>query len=513
MEIPSAKSVLGDFDNTEFRYFGRTTRFFKDGDSFRIITENQQGQPESFKIAYTLGYKPLQQYLVDVGGGRIQVLPFAWDTRERKDGGQRWFSLYPKEDVTPANPLFWTRPMQNWNHMCGDCHTTGFSKNYSDSSNTFTSRWSETANGCESCHGAGSAHVEERNTSKAKVVDNSLISVLKTQTAQIDQCGACHARRVRLRETSMRERMLETMLETWRPQLPQDGLYFVDGQIREEVFEIGSFLQSKMAAKGVRCTDCHDPHTARLKAEGNALCTQCHEVEKFDTADHHFHKPGTAGAQCVGCHMPARTYMIVDPRRDHRLAIPRPDLSDSLATPNPCTGCHTDRTNSWAAEAVRKHKGSGNTPMETWGVAAWEAVQERRSASEILSSLPGFGKSDLRRGYTCVAENVDAGINGDARIAGECEGTSCPAWCGGSRRQDSISATSASPGRSATRFFACDSIGGGEPSCRDGSNDFVYGTTRESGRSGRRIPKVAGAGCRPGGDAGCARRAAERRRR
>jgi predicted CXXCH cytochrome family protein len=388
MDVPSAETVLGDFNNSEFRYFGRTTRFYKDGDSFRIITDNPQGQPETFRIAYTLGYKPLQQYLVDVGGGRIQVLPFAWDTRDRKDGGQRWFSLYPKDNVAPANPLFWTRPMQNWNHMCGDCHTTGFSKNFSDGSNTFSSRWSETANGCESCHGAGSAHVEARKIDKNKTADDSLIASLRTPKAQIDQCGACHARRIRLRERSSRERMLETMLDTWRPQLPQDGLYFVDGQIREEAFEIGSFLQSRMAAKGVRCTDCHDPHTARLKAEGNALCTQCHVVEKFDREEHYFHKPGTSGAQCVNCHMPARTYMIVDSRRDHRLAIPRPDLSDSLATPNPCTGCHTDRTNSWAAEAIRKQKGSANSRMETWGVAAWEAVQERRSATEILAGLP-----------------------------------------------------------------------------------------------------------------------------
>ena len=391
MEIPSTATVLGDFNNTEFRYFGRTTRFFKDGNSFRITTDNQQGQPESFTIAYTLGYKPLQQYLVDIGGGRIQVLPFAWDTRGRKDGGQVWFSLYPKENVTPDNPLFWTRPMQNWNHMCGDCHTTGFSKNFSDRSNTFASRWNETANGCESCHGAGSTHVEARKISKTKTADDSSVSVLKTQKAQIDQCGACHARRVRLRETSSRERMLETMLETWRPQLPQDGLYFVDGQIREEVFEIGSFLQSKMAAKSVRCTDCHDPHTARLKAEGNALCTQCHAIENFDSEEHYFHKPGTTGAQCVSCHMPARTYMIVDPRRDHRLAVPRPDLSDSLATPNACTGCHTDRSNSWAAESIRKQvsksRGVDYVPGKTWGMAAHDAIQQRRPAVEVLNEM------------------------------------------------------------------------------------------------------------------------------
>jgi hypothetical protein len=278
MEVPVAKSMLGNFNNTEFRYFGRTTRFFKDGDSFRVTTENQQGQPESFTIAYTLGYKPLQQYLVDVGGGRIQVLPFAWDTRERKDGGQRWFSLYPKENITPSNPLFWTRPMQNWNHMCGDCHTTGFSKNYSDTSNTFASRWSETANGCESCHGAGSAHVEASRVAKNKTEGDSLISILKTQKAQIDQCGACHARRARLRETSARERMLETMLETWRPQLRRMAC-------------ISRWTDSRKSSKSDRFCKAGwlrkasvvplPIHTARLKAEGNALCAHCHEVEKL----------------------------------------------------------------------------------------------------------------------------------------------------------------------------------------------------------------------------------------
>jgi predicted CXXCH cytochrome family protein len=387
MEPPSAEAVLGDFNDAEFRYFGRTTRFLKEGETLRVITENQQGQAQTFSVAYTLGYKPLQQYVVDLGDGRLQALPFAWDTRDRKDGGQRWFHLYPKEDVTPANPLFWTRSLQNWNHMCGDCHTTGFTKNFSDGK--FESRWSETGNGCESCHGAGSAHIEARQSSRKDNAMETAISALRKQRGQIDQCGACHARRVRLRDASSHEGF-EEMLETWRPQLPQDGLYFVDGQIRDEVFEIGSFLQSRMAAEGVLCTDCHDPHTARLKAEGNALCTQCHAAETFDSTRHHFHMPGTPGAQCIQCHMPARTYMVVDPRRDHRFAIPRPDLSDSLGTPNPCLNCHTGRSNSWAAEAVLKQvnaqQGSQNLP-ETWGTTAWQLTHEQTAATESLRRL------------------------------------------------------------------------------------------------------------------------------
>ena len=392
MEIPTAKSVLGDFNDAEFRYFDQKARFFKKGESFHVTTQNQQGKDETFTVAYTLGYRPLQQYLVDLGGGRIQALPFAWDNRDRKDGGQRWFHLYPGENVTPGNPLFWTRPLQNWNHMCGDCHTTGFTKNFSEGSGGFDSRWSEIGNGCESCHGAGSEHIEARQAAQVRPEADASIAVLRTPQSQIDQCGACHARRIRLHETRSSERMLETMLQTWRPQLPQDGLYFVDGQIREEVFEIGSFLQSKMAGKGVLCTDCHDPHTAHLKAEGNALCTQCHAVEKFDSTEHHAHPAGTPGAQCVQCHMPERIYMIVDSRRDHRFAIPRPDLSDTLGTPNPCVNCHRNRTNSWAAEAVRKwvmarNGGATYSPPPTLGTTAWQAIHEQTSAAETLRNF------------------------------------------------------------------------------------------------------------------------------
>ena len=353
MEKPTPDTVLGDFKDSRFQYFGRETRFSRKGDSFLITTEDREGKEETFTVAYTLGYKPLQQYLVDVGGGRLQALPFAWDTREKKEGGQRWFHLYPDENVTPGNPLFWTRPLQNWNHMCGDCHTTGFSKNFSESTERFDSRWSEIGNGCESCHGPGSAHVEARQSSKEEAAAGAPVA-LRDPGPQIDQCGACHSRRVRLREVPSQGRVVEAMLQTWRPQLPQAPLYFADGQIHDEVFEVGSFLQSRMAAKGIRCTDCHDPHTARLKAEGNSLCTQCHEVATFDTTEHHFHKPGSSGAQCVECHMPSRTYMVVDPRRDHRFGIPRPDLSETLATPNPCVDCHRGKTNSWAAEAIRQ---------------------------------------------------------------------------------------------------------------------------------------------------------------
>lgn len=388
MEPATAESVLGDFDGASFVYYGRTTRFEKKDGRFLVTTENQQGKLETFTVSYILGRDPLQQYLVAFDDGRIQALPFAWDTRPRERGGQRWFHLSPDRDVTPSDPLFWTRAQQNWNHMCGECHTTNYAKGFSDEEDRFHTTWSELGNGCESCHGAGSAHVQAMGarTPNSAPPGGQLLIDVRSQKGQLEQCGVCHGRRVRLHEGAPRE----ALHDTFAPELLQEGLYFVDGQIQDEVFELGSFLQSKMAAHGVTCTNCHDPHSARLKAEGNALCAQCHEPTRFDRVEHHFHPVGSAGAQCTSCHMPARTYMVVDPRRDHRFFVPRPDLSESLSTPNACTGCHENRDDAWAAQVIRQRatsSGKPPAPAETLGTVLAHARGEQPGAADAVRRL------------------------------------------------------------------------------------------------------------------------------
>ena len=386
MEPATPSSVRGDFADATFRYFGRETRFSRRGSTFLVTTENQQGMMQTFQVAYTLGYAPLQQYLVAFDDGRLQALPFAWDTRPCAEGGQRWFHLYPQANVTPADPLFWTRPRQNWNHQCGDCHTTSFSKRFSDATGRFDSQWSEPGNGCESCHGAGSAHIEAVRRGAQGAGARRFVNGLHMQAEQLDQCGACHARRIRLREDPSHERMHET----WRPELLREGLYFDDGQIKDEVFEIGSFAQSKMAARGITCSHCHDPHSTKLRKEDNALCTQCHDRQTFDGAQHHFHAAGSPGARCVSCHMPQRTYMVVHQRRDHRIAVPRPDLSDPLGTPNACAACHRDRGNAWAAAAIASHRSGrrqGPSGAELLGPALWRVRHEQRDSGASVRAL------------------------------------------------------------------------------------------------------------------------------
>jgi predicted CXXCH cytochrome family protein len=165
------------------------------------------------------------------------------------------------------------------------------------------------------------------------------------------------------------------------------GLYHADGQIDGEVYEYGSFLQSRMHAAGVACSNCHDSHSAKLRAEGNALCAQCHLPEKFDVTAHHHHQPGGAGAQCVDCHMPTKSYMVVDARRDHSIRVPRPDLTVSLNTPNACTQCHADRPAQWAAEVVAGWYPGGRQTTPHYGTALHAGRVGAADAEQQLDRL------------------------------------------------------------------------------------------------------------------------------
>jgi predicted CXXCH cytochrome family protein len=163
--------------------------------------------------------------------------------------------------------------------------------------------------------------------------------------------------------------------------LLNEGSYYADGQIREEVYVLGSFMQSKMYEEGVTCTNCHNPHSGNLVAEGNGLCTQCHKAEVYDAIDHHHHQPVNEGALCVSCHMPERTYMQVDERRDHSFTIPRPKISEETGVPNACTGCHLGRSDQWAQDALTE-----------WGIDQnadhWATLSQRAQDGDILTTRP-----------------------------------------------------------------------------------------------------------------------------
>ncbi len=361
MTSATEATVKGDFNDTTFTVHGITTRFYRDGEKFMVATEGPDGKSDRFEIAYTFGVEPLQQYLIAFPKGRLQTLSSAWNTEQ-----QRWFTLYPDEKIPSGDPLHWTGRYQAWNVMCAECHSTNLRNQYDLESDTFKTVWDEINVSCQACHGPGEKHVAWARTARPgkeyEPEDYQLaVNLKESPKALVEQCARCHSRR---HAVSAENDHGGSFLDHYVPETLRNGLYYADGQIREEVYVYGSFVQSKMYHAGVSCLDCHDPHTQKLRLEGNALCTSCHTLEpptdrfpilkpkEYDTPDHHHHEVATEAARCVNCHMPERTYMQVDARRDHSLRIPRPELTVDIGTPNACTTCHEDQTPDWALAAV-----------------------------------------------------------------------------------------------------------------------------------------------------------------
>lgn len=404
MQPADAATVLGDFDNARFDYAGITSSFNRRNDRYYVETDGQDGRLREFEIAYTFGADPLQQYLIEFADGRLQALSIAWDTRPVETGGQRWFHLYPDEQVDHADELHWTRLSQNWNYMCADCHSTGYRKNYDPKDNRYAASWTDIDVACEACHGPGSRHVGQAESGEFTDGSGLVVSYSKPgrrwvresgesnarlegqhgADIQVEACGRCHARRAPLRADYAHGAPLT---DSYVPARLGEPLYFPDGQIRDEVYVYGSFLQSKMYAAGVVCTDCHEPHSLTLRAEGDGLCAQCHAPEVYATADHHRHETNDAAPVCVDCHMPSRNYMVVDGRRDHSFRVPRPDLSEQLGVTDACDACHDDRPDGWSATAVHEWLGRDASGYQTFAATFRAAETGRADAADGLKSL------------------------------------------------------------------------------------------------------------------------------
>ena len=406
MDQATPQSVLGNFNDQTLTHHGITHRMFRRDDKYFIETEGPDGKLGQFEIKYVFGVTPLQQYMVEFDRladmpeseiARLQVLRVSWNTREKK-----WFHLDPpdvQEKLDPSDDLHWTGIAQRWNTMCADCHSTNLQKNFDEKSGTYHTTFSEIDVSCETCHGPGSLHV-----SLARQISpfwdrkkGYALPRLKgpTAAAEIESCAPCHSRRSTIHGGYAGGNRYHDFFAN---ETLSEATYHADGQILDEVYEYGSFTQSKMFHKDVRCSDCHDPHSLKLKHAGNQVCTSCHQhpPAKYDTPAHHNHRPGTAAAQCVACHMPATTYMDVDPRRDHSFRVPRPDLSVELGTPNACTGCHLRDTK--LPEEQRPTSPTANRPVE---YADW--LREARDGNEAvqaeLARLDAWSEEALQKWF------------------------------------------------------------------------------------------------------------------
>jgi predicted CXXCH cytochrome family protein len=410
------KSVLGDFSGATFDYFGVKSRFFRKDEKYLVETDGADGELAVFEIKYTFGVDPLQQYLVEFPDGRLQSLSIAWDSRPKAAGGQRWFHLYPKEEIRHDDILHWTKLNQNWNFMCSECHSTGVQKNYDAADDRFATTFAEISVGCEACHGQGSRHVgwavdksrwwpfgkiedptkglaerfsERRDATWIPNADTGNVkrsSPPRVLRAEVETCGLCHARRGEFSEAWAPGQWLS---DTHMVSPFGRGLYSADGQMLdiEEAYNYGAFKQSKMFATGVTCSDCHDPHSAKLRLSGDTTCLQCHSQEKYATATHHRHETVNPPLACASCHMPTRNYMVVDARHDHSFRIPRPDISAKLGTPNACNDCHADKPAEWSAAAIERWHGPNRKGFQNYAPAFHSAWNDQTDAARLLTAV------------------------------------------------------------------------------------------------------------------------------
>ncbi len=415
MQHATDETVLGNFNQARFEYNGITSTFFKKGKEFWVNTDGSDGKLTDFKIQYTFGVTPLQQYLIGFDDGRFQSLGIAWDSRSKEQGGQRWYHLYPNEKVDHQDILHWTRFSQNWNARCADCHSTNLQKNYSPEKNQYETTWFEINVACESCHGPGADHlawsktplkkaapkiegVIERNKGfkhnlksdlwQRKATEDTASRVGGAQSqAQVNSCAPCHSRRGTIHNGDINHE--GELLNGFLPSLIETPIYHVDGQIQDEDYVYGSFTQSKMHQKGVVCSNCHNPHSLKLRVQENGLCAQCHNPQKFNQKTHHHHENNN-GAMCANCHMPETTYMVVDPRRDHSIRIPRPDLSKELGVPNACNQCHENKSINWALNNYKK----------------WYAKPSKKSHYGQIFSQAQSGQQQALPKLLALAENT-----------------------------------------------------------------------------------------------------------
>lgn len=414
MKPANDSSVSGDFNNATFIADGVTTKFFKKAGKFYINTQGDDGKNHDFEVLYTFGFYPLQQYLVSFPGGRMQATRVSWNAREKK-----WFNQYGGQKIYHHDWLHWTGNSQNWNTMCASCHSTDLKKNYDFVSDSYQTTYHEINVSCESCHGPGNKHLAFVNSADYKNgahISNSGFHYSNDTTSklQLQTCAPCHARKAEIAADYIHS---DEVMDNLIPQVISNEFYYADGQIKEEDYEYGSFTQSKMFHNNVRCSNCHNPHSGKLKIAGNNLCISCH-APKYDSPTHTFHAVNTEGAKCVNCHMATKDYMGIDHRRDHSLRIPRPDQSVAYNTPNACNNCHQNKTAKWATDAVVKWYGPERAYHFSDDLLPGSLLNEK-SEVHLIKLLADTSQPEIARATAAhYLENIGTQKSADALLFG-----------------------------------------------------------------------------------------------
>jgi predicted CXXCH cytochrome family protein len=313
-------------------------------------------------VAFVYGTKWKQRYFTKVGDDYFP-LPAQWDVTHRiwraymvQPNTDWWVKFYPADNAKrPTGPL------------CDGCHSVNY--------NVQTKSVTEWNVGCERCHGPGSEHV--RRPGPSNIVNPARLDYVHAN----DTCIQCHSQGQPLRnpiggqyyDWPVGFHQGGNLTDFWKLEDHKLGettfTHFPDATAHKNRMQGNDFVQSVMYTRGVTCFSCHDVHgtgnNADLVKPASQLCTTCHGPASPNgphaaTIEDHTHHPrGSAGSECVACHMPKIEQTIADVNvRSHTFKFISPVLTEQFKIPNPCVGCHTDRTNEWALDALKKWPGT-----------------------------------------------------------------------------------------------------------------------------------------------------------
>ena len=308
-------------------------------------------------IAFVYGSRWKQRYFTKIGDDYFPQ-PAQWDITHKMwrryfvpNTADWWAPLYPPDNFKrPTGPL------------CDGCHSVNY-----DIATKKVTEWNV---GCEKCHGPGSDHVAR--PVRATVLNPARFDYIHAS----DTCNQCHSQgrppanpiEGKYYDWPVGFHVGLNLADFWRLEEHKLGettfTHFADGTAHKNRMQGNDFVTSLMYARGVTCFSCHDPHgtdnSGIVREPGNGLCLTCHGPNaqngphSSSIEQHTHHTAGSAGNECIACHMPKIAETIDDVFvRSHTFRFVWPTETEAMKIPNACNLCHTDKTTAWATAALR----------------------------------------------------------------------------------------------------------------------------------------------------------------
>jgi predicted CXXCH cytochrome family protein len=327
------------------------------------LAKNTVSKFSTEQVAFVYGSIWKQRYFTRIGDDYFP-LPVQWDVGNHAwrpymvpvKGGDWWGALYPPDNMR--------RPT---GALCDGCHSVDY--------NIHTKQVMEWNVGCERCHGPGGEHVA--HPSRANVLNPAQMD----SVAATDTCVQCHSQgqplnnpiEGRYYDWPVGYQVGLRLQDFWKLEdctLGQTSFYyFPDCTAHKNRMQGNDFAQSVMYRHGITCSSCHDVHGtgnyAQLRKPANQICLECHGPlspngpHTATIEEHTHHKNGSAGSECVACHMPKIESEGVPGAmvHAHTFRFIYPDMTDKYKIPNPCSACHQDKSTAWAREAMSRWPG------------------------------------------------------------------------------------------------------------------------------------------------------------